>query len=165
MQKSLPLLTAFVLLALAGRGNGQPRPADSSPLDFVPSPEQELLPRKVPAAAPAPIVVNSGIVPSIAEPWPEPGPQISPHVDKSRYVSYGGRLWYLQPTNRWSYWSEGRWVDYVPPMRGNTPPFVQPPPPVRRHWHVGAWTPYYRYPYAPGPAYPYGGAPYPMGGY
>ncbi len=164
MQKSLPLLTVIVCLAVVGIAHGQPRPVDSTPSDYVPQavqelPSPEILPSMPPGGA------NFPVQPPAADGWPEPEPEISPNAEKWRYVWFGGRWWYRQPTNRWSYWTEGRWVDYVPPARGNTPPYVQPPPPVRRRWRVGAAAPYYRNPSAPGAAVPYGGAPNPAGYY
>lgn len=41
-----------------------------------------------------------------------PGPAV---VDNSwRYRQHRGAWWYWLPSNRWVYWSNGAWVDYVP---------------------------------------------------
>lgn len=81
----------------------------------------------------------------------DPGPDISPHAEQWRYSLNGGRWWYFSPERRWHYWSEGRWVEHLPPSRSNTPPYIQPPVPqrpVRRRWIGGynAWR------YNPAPA-------------
>ena len=54
-------------------------------------------------------------------------PEIPPHAEQWRYSFRNGNWWYFSPERRWLYWSQGRWVDYLPPGRSNTPPYVQPP--------------------------------------
>ena len=34
--------------------------------------------------------------------------------DSWRYKQVNGTWWYLQPGNRWAYWYNGQWVEYVP---------------------------------------------------
>lgn len=58
-------------------------------------------------------------------------PEISPHAEQWRYSFQNGFCWYFTPERRWLYWSQGRWVEYLPPGRSNTPPYVQPPTPAR----------------------------------
>ncbi len=162
MRRFLPLSTALFCFALAEKSVGQPKPFNATPNDYVPPsaqeiPQPEILPgppANLPAAGPAWIPANI---------WPDMPPEISPSAEKWRYVYYGGRWWYRQPTNRWSYWTEGHWVDYVVPGRSNAPPYVQPPPAPRR-WRLGARPPY-RYPGGPGPTYPGGAGTYPPGAY
>ena len=134
----LRLLPAALLawLIVIGRAEGQPRPSDATPLDYIP-PVSEAAPSEL---LPAPAIENTPWAPPAA-PRADPGPDISPSANRLRYVWYGGRWWYRQPTNRWSYWSQGRWVDYVPPSRGNTQGFIQPPQPVRRPYRSGVWGP------------------------
>ena len=61
-----------------------------------------------------------------------PTPAATDSVDRSRYRYYNGRWWYLLPDNRWVYWENGAWVNYVPPAVGAPAPtayqYVQPPP-------------------------------------
>jgi hypothetical protein len=65
--------------------------------------------------------------------WDRP-PEISPNAEQWRYSFQNGSWWYLTPERRWLYWSQGRWVEYLPPNRGNTPPYVQPPVPQAARW-------------------------------
>ena len=53
----------------------------------------------------------------------EPAVEVEPQIirdpvlaeaDNSRYRYQGGVWWYLLPSNRWVYWSNGAWVDYFP---------------------------------------------------
>lgn len=96
-------------------------------------------------------------------------PEISPNAEQWRYIFQNGTWWYYLPTKKWMYWSEGRWVDYVPAAYSNAPTYVQPPVPAVYpafpRPRVGVGMPYY-YPYSYGPAavYPYGYA-YPYGYY
>jgi hypothetical protein len=143
MQKFLLLLTAVVISLVAEIALAQPRPFDSTPSDYVPRAVEELPGPEI-QPAPQPVIVTYPPLPTSADGRFEQQPDISPNADKWRYVWYGGRWWYRQPTNRWTYWSEGRWVDYLPPARSNTPGYVQPPPPVRRRWQVANPTPFYR---------------------
>jgi hypothetical protein len=89
-------------------------------------------------------------------------PQISPNAERWRYMNYGGRWWYLQPSNHWSYWSEGRWVEYSSSRYSATAGLAPPPLPRRRLVSGLGLRPV---PYvAPIPnAYPYG--TYSYGGY
>lgn len=123
-------------------------------------------------AAPQISIAQTG--PSGVEPWPastsdgfyppgsdyDPPPDISPNAERWRYSFQNGHWWYLTPQRKWLYWSEGRWVDYLPPGRSNTPPYIQPPVPqrstVRRRWFNGPYNAY-RYNATPGPFYGGGG--------
>jgi hypothetical protein len=101
------------------------------------------------------------------EPWPQgpsgytdeydPPPDISPNAERWRYSFHNGHWWYFTPQRKWLYWSQGRWVDYLPPGRSNTPPFIQPPVPqrstIRRRLFNG---PYSAHRYNP-PIGPFGG--------
>ncbi|HVX14758.1 MAG TPA: hypothetical protein VHC22_26450 [Pirellulales bacterium] len=86
-------------------------------------------------------------------------PEISPNAEAWRYTYRNGGWWYLSPERRWHYWSQGRWVEYLPPGRSNTPSYIQPPAPQR----PARWRPFngrfnaYR---ANPAAMPYGGAGY-----
>jgi hypothetical protein len=157
------LLLAFALLP---RAHAQPRPSDAEPLDFLPPPVTVPAPAvpgipSVPGIPRAPVDIPPGsALPSNAP--VEMPPEISPNADKSRYVWHGGRWWYLQPANRWMYWSEGRWVEFQRSRYGSTPAYVQPPANPRR-WKrlpygtaAGVPPATYRYPAAPG---------YPAAGY
>src|SRR5215469_953604 len=102
------------------------------------------------------------------ESWPsdapdgfyETPPEISPNAERWRYSFHNGNWWYFTPQRKWLYWSQGRWVDYLPPGGGNIPPYVQPPVPqrstVRRRLFNGPYNAY-RYNPAPGPFYGGGG--------
>jgi hypothetical protein len=182
MSKLLALIIVSAFSVSAGQAFGQPRPYDSTPLDFVPRAEQEIPApqpqsqlQSPPTQAP-PVLVNPSapsatitsptiMSPTIMGPTSDipPQPEFSPNAEKWRYTWFSGRWWYRQPNNRWSYFSDGRWVDYAPPGRTNASPYILPPPPVRR-WQFGAGR-YYRNPYPPGVAAPYGGPAYPPGGY
>ncbi len=115
-------------------------------------------------ASPArtPVYVPQSATGSMA--GPPPAPATSPYAQRGRYVWYGGYWWYFQPTQRWSYWSEGRWVDYVPAGRSTTlQPLPPPPPPLaaRRRLRTATASPYYRYPAPPSPPLPVEGPPSP----
>jgi hypothetical protein len=90
-------------------------------------------------------------------------PEISPNAESWRYTYQNGRWWYRSPDRRSLYWSQGRWVEYLPPGRSNTPPYIQPPAPQR----PARWRPFggrlnaYR---ANPAAVPYGGPGYYGGG-
>jgi hypothetical protein len=106
------------------------------------------------------------------DPWPangadalyqgdyDPPPEISPNAERWRYSFHNGSWWYFTPERKWLYWSQGRWVDYLPPGRSNTPPYIQPPVPqrttLRRRLFNGPYNAY-RYNPAPGPVYGGGG--------
>jgi hypothetical protein len=87
----------------------------------------------------------------------DPPPEISPNAERWRYSFHNGHWWYFTPQRKWLYWSQGRWVDYLPPGRSNTPPYIQPPVPqrstVRRRLFNGPYN-----------AYRYNAAPAPFGG-
>ena len=89
----------------------------------------------------------------------DPPPEISPNAEQWRYSFQNGLWWYFTPERRWLYWSQGRWVEYLPPGRSNTPPYVQPPMAHRPRWRpFSAWGNRYR---SNPPSVPYGsGAPF-----
>jgi hypothetical protein len=58
----------------------------------------------------------------VVEQEPPSLPEATSVGDSSRYRNYGGVWWYLLPSNRWVYWSNGQWMDFVPT--------TQPPPPI-----------------------------------
>jgi hypothetical protein len=49
-------------------------------------------------------------------------PEVTSAGDNSRYRNYNGVWWYQLPNDRWVYWSNGEWVNFVAT--------TQPPPPV-----------------------------------
>jgi hypothetical protein len=78
----------------------------------------------------------------------ETPPEISPNAERWRYSYQNGYWWYASPDRRLLYWSQGRWVEYLPPGRSNTPTYVQPPVPTRQvRWRpfagrAGVYRPY-----------------------
>lgn len=91
-----------------------------------------------------------GIASDVAAQVPQPGfrpsplpgesgsvdvpPDISPNAEQWRYSFQNGFWWYITPEHRWLYWSQGRWVEHLPPGRSNTPPYLQPPMTQTNRW-------------------------------
>lgn len=172
MSLSAGLLPADEVVAPGGPSLVTPRvpppPAPGIPPREVTIHEQAPMPAELaPPAIPSP----SSVVPE------EQPPEISPYVERWRYVNHAGQWWYYQPTGRWSYWSDGRWVE-LPAKKitrrtvaaARPPEYPAPPqtyvvrparvivePQPRMSIGVGVGAPYYGYPYGP---YPYGLGPY-----
>jgi hypothetical protein len=48
-------------------------------------------------------------------------PAVTAAADENwRFRNYNGTWWYWMPSNRWVYWSNGAWVDFVPTTQPST---------------------------------------------
>jgi len=192
---TLAVLMSFTLASgddAFGQPFAPPTPMPPQPLEFVPpSGPQTSQPLPPDANAPpstiyAPMQGGYSYQPTL-QPGPflppaqpnalsGPPPEISPNVERWRYITQNGVTWYYQPDKRWMYWSEGRWVEYNPSRFSNTPAGLHPPmlvpPPVTAPYRaprvsvgIGVGAPYYQ-PYGPSNFQYFGyGGPYPSGGY
>jgi hypothetical protein len=94
-------------------------------------------------------------------------PEATPVGDNWRYRNYDGVWWYFLPSNRWVYWSNGEWVDFVsttqpPPPAYQSPAYSYVPSYGSSYGYVPSYGSYYGYssypPYYSSYGYPrYGG--------